>query len=539
MSTDSESPKRKATRPIRRFGTGLLSVVQVLCCIVLFLTANYLSSQHHVPKDLSAEAAYTLSPATRRYLASPVIRDRAEPIRMLVAFRRINPMYEKVRVLAEEYMRLSNGKIRLELLDPVRSPDRAQQVVDQFGSVYTEAYKKTIFNTDLIIVDARSKEEKEEASAKGAASGANPHIRFIEAERMARFETDQKGQRKVTGFQGEDAMTTGVVAAVEGKPRQVYLLVDKSGYSTEEGASTPLASFKNILLTQNALTVDARIAEMDRIPDEAAAVAVINPAYDFSPAELAVLEEYWQRANSGILITLGATETPPHLRAFLRNQGITPGKDRVITTKGEQVISTARGIFTQGMDFTQDFAGKAMVMEGPTSSLEIRQSDNEDLVNKKIFPTTLLETPKEFWGETKLTDPKPVFDPAEDNRGPVVQDPNTRKSEYTGLALAGAVIRGAGGRDDSAALISRMVVISNSDFLAPKHLTDINRNFVASSVNWLMGREELTGEGPLTLGTYKLPLLDSQLSFINRVNLFVLPAFALIIGAIVWSSRRA
>jgi hypothetical protein len=58
-------------------------------------------------------------------------------------------------------------------------------------------------------------------------------------------------------------------------------------------------------------------------------------------------------------------------------------------------------------------------------------------------------------------------------------------------------------------------------------------------MNWLMGREELTGEGPLTLGTYKLPLLDSQLSFINRVNLFFLPAFALIIGAIVWSSRRA
>jgi hypothetical protein len=84
-----------------------------------------------------------------------------------------------------------------------------------------------------------------------------------------------------------------------------------------------------------------------------------------------------------------------------------------------------------------------------------------------------------------------------------------------------------------------MTVISNSDFLSPKHLSDINRNFVTSSMNWLMGREELTGEGPLTLGTYKLPLLDSQLAFINRVNLFFLPAFALMIGLIVWSSRRA
>jgi hypothetical protein len=84
-----------------------------------------------------------------------------------------------------------------------------------------------------------------------------------------------------------------------------------------------------------------------------------------------------------------------------------------------------------------------------------------------------------------------------------------------------------------------MVVIANSDFLAPKYFSDINKDFLASSLNWLIGREDLTGAGPRTLGTYKLPLLDSQLSFINRINLFFLPAFALAIGALVWSSRRA
>ncbi len=534
MSKDSENPKEKPPKPIRRFGTGLLSVVQVICGLVLFAAVNYLSSQHYVPKDLSSEAAYTLSPSTRRYLESPAIRDRTEPIRMLVAFRRVNPMYEKVRVLAEEYWRLSDGKIRLELLDPVRSPDRAQQVVDQFGSVYTEAYKKTIFNTDLIIVDARSKEEKERAAAQGATSGANPHIRFIQAESMARFETDQKGQRKVTGFHGENAMTTGVVAAVEGKPRIVYLLVDKSGYSTESGEN-PLSSYENILLSQNALTRGARIGEMDRIPDDAAAVAIINPAYDFSPAELEVLGEYWQRPRSGIFITLGTTDPPRRLKAFLRNLGINPGQDRVITKKGEQVSSTVRATFEEAMEFTQDFSGKTTLFEGATCSLDIRENENEDLIGKGIRPYTLLTSGGEFWGETKFSTPNPTFDPREDNRGPIGED----KSSYRGLSLAGAVIRGSANRDDTAEQISQMVVISNSDFLAPKHLSDINRNFVASSMNWLMGREELTGEGPLTLGTYKLPLLDSQISFINRVNLFFLPALAFLIGAIVWSTRRA
>jgi hypothetical protein len=49
----------------------------------------------------------------------------------------------------------------------------------------------------------------------------------------------------------------------------------------------------------------------------------------------------------------------------------------------------------------------------------------------------------------------------------------------------------------------------------------------------------LAGIGPRSLGTYKMPLLEAQVSFINRVNLFFLPAFLILAGAIIWSSRRA
>lgn len=524
MSKESESPSGNPTKPIRRFGTGVLSLVQVICFTLLFLAVNYLGSQHYETKDLSAEAAYTLSPATRRYLESPAVQDRTDPIRLLVAFRRVNPMYEKVRVLAEEYMRLSKGKVRLELLDPVRSPDRTQQVADEYGKIFRGAFNKSMFTTDLAIIDARTRQEMGAEPKSGGDKSTSPHIRFVEAETMARFETDLKGQRKVSGFLGEDALTTGLVAAMEGRPRQVYFLADKSGFSGD-GADSPLTNFEGTLLTQNALTLRARISELDRIPDNAAAVAIVNPAYDFTPAELEVLTEYWNRPRSALLITLGASETPPRLRAFLRNLGITPGKDRVITKKNGQVITNVRGKFEQGMDFTKDFWDKVATFEGATCSLEIRDKDNEDLIDRRVIPYTLLATGPEFWGETAFSTADPSFDLREDNPGPV--------------RLAGAVIRGAATRDDIGGEISRMVVIANSDFLAPKYFSDINKDFLASSLNWLIGREQLSGTGPRTLGTYKLPLLDSQLSFINRINLFFLPAFALAIGALVWSSRRS
>ncbi|WP_193214128.1 Gldg family protein [Luteolibacter marinus] len=520
MSKDSDKTQAK---PVHRFGTGALTLAQVICFILLFLAVNYLGALHYVPKDLSSDTAFTLSSATRRYLESPAVQERKDPIRMLIAFKRNNGLYDRVRALGEEYFRLSGGKVKLELLDPVRSPDRTQQVAKEYGKAFASAFSKSMFTSDLAIIDARTAEEREAVPEQGTERLASRHVRFVESTAMASFETDLEGKRKISGFLGEDALTTGLVAAIEGKPRQIYLLADKSGYSSES-ADSPLMNFSGALLTQNALTEPLQIAGLAKIPDDAAAVAIINPAYDFTPQELEVLSEYWTRPKSSLLVTLGG-ETPPRLRAFLRNLGITPGRDRVITKRGEHVVTNVRAEFQGGMEFTRDLWEKTTTLEGETCSLDIRDKDNEDLTGRGIRPYTLLATGPNFWGETAFSTAKPEFDLREDNPGPI--------------RLAGAVIRGAATRDDLGDQISRMVVISNSDFLSPKYFSDMNKDFLASCVNWLIGREELTGTGPRTLGTYKLPLLDSQVSFINRVNLFFLPAFALAIAAIVWSSRRA
>ena len=78
MSNESDPTTEKPAKPVRRFGTGALSLLQVACVTVLFVAVNYLGSQHYVPKDLSADSAYTLSSATQRYLQSPAVKDRAE-----------------------------------------------------------------------------------------------------------------------------------------------------------------------------------------------------------------------------------------------------------------------------------------------------------------------------------------------------------------------------------------------------------------------------------------------------------------------------
>lgn len=118
MTEPSPPPKPKFRRPLNRWGLGTLSFLQTAFLAILLLAINYLAANHFLRADLSREGNYTLSPSTTRYLKDPAVRDRPSSMKWIMAFRRTSPFYERVRAIAEEYARLSNGKIVLEVVDP-------------------------------------------------------------------------------------------------------------------------------------------------------------------------------------------------------------------------------------------------------------------------------------------------------------------------------------------------------------------------------------------------------------------------------------
>ena len=331
-----------------------------------------------------------------------------------------------------------------------------------------------------------------------------------------------RGQRRPSGFQGEDVLTAGTVAAIEGVPRKVYFLADKSRIDAQQERS-PWKTLVGTLALQNILLEPITLSDKDEIPADAAGVAVVAPKYDFSEEEMAVMERYWQRPRSAFLFLLSAGDTPPRIRGFLRANGVTPRRDHVITVKGGQTVSSVNAAFTAGIEFTRDLAGQSTRIEGQTSSLEIDMRD--DLSSKAVLPLPLIQADPEYWGETKYAVGRNAFDEKEDKTGP--------------LFLAAGVTRGTENDDRFAADSSRMMVMANTDFLDPDRLHEEQIDFLSSSMNWMVGREALAGIGPRSLSTYKLPLLNAQVSFINRVNLFFLPALILLVAGFVWSSRRA
>jgi hypothetical protein len=513
MSESTSEPKVKPARPLNRWGMGTLSALQITLLAVSLLALNYLAANHFSRLDLSRSEDYSLSPATRRYIAGDALQTHEKPIKWIMAFRRTSPFYERVRAIAEEYMRLSKGKIELETVDPMRSPDRVQEI--------TAAYNLTLVR-DLLIIDARNDDSAVTTEDATQTKTLNPHVKLVVADELATYATAD-GKRRISGFQGEDVLTARLVESIEGRPRKMALIADKSSAGIKSGSSLR-KSLEETLRFQNVELDELQLSGLTEIPEDISGVVIAAPKYDFTDDEIAVLENYWSKPRAAFLVLVDAGDTPPKLRSFLRDNGITPRKDRVIAHGRKSLDTSARATFTEGMDFTRDLAGQSTEFGGATSSLDVRENA-DDLLNRRIFPSGLIQAEAGFWGETRFGEGNESFDEIEDNSPP--------------LYLAACVTRGAASDDRFSAETSRMVVISNTDFLDPVQHRAENFDFLASSVNWLVGRESLAGIGPRTLGTYKLPLLDAQVSFINRMNLFFLPAALILIGAFVWSFRRA
>jgi hypothetical protein len=174
---------------MNRWNIGTLSVLQISSLLIIVILANFLGSRYFSRSDLSRGENYSLSNWTTGLLQSAQVQERKTPVKMIVAFRRSTAMTERVRVLADEYARVSGNKIVVERFDPVRNVDLAMQVAEKYNLA---ANSGVINRDDIVIIDAR-----DDTSAQ-ATQDDSSKIRFVTQEHMLLYETnDGKSARRL------------------------------------------------------------------------------------------------------------------------------------------------------------------------------------------------------------------------------------------------------------------------------------------------------------------------------------------------------
>jgi len=529
-STKAAQPVRPV-RPIQRLGRSITVLIQLTLFVIVVISANYLSCARHKRIDLTESHDFTLSDMSEKLIGSDRVQKRETPIRIIAVIRRASPHYSRMLNLLDEYQSQAGKAITLEFVDPARQTDRTLEIANTYNQPYIE---------DMIIIDGRKKEAKPSApsaitdTGKGEKSTSkNPlsdqskelsaHVRTVRVKNLYIEEMDQFKQRYIAAWQDEDIISSAILGALEGTPRKIYFATDKSNLEASDG-NPAWRILAEMLWQQNIMLEPLRLTDIESIPSDASGVALIAPQYDLDDRELKIITDYWDQPQSSMLVTLDPNVKLDNLRIFLRNYGITPRNDRVISVQSKQTLSNVRAVFTRGPEINLDLGGKSTVFDGSSCSLEVRENDDQ-LTNRRIVPIALIQAANGWWGETRYQEELPTFNKEEDTPAPIY--------------LAAAVLRGQAHTDATKNLISKMVVIANTDFLASDNTRPEQADFVKSSVNWLMGREELIGIGPRQLYRHKITLLDSHSTFINRLLLFFLPAIALMTSLIVWNMRRA
>ena len=500
----------------RQGSTGGTILLHLICSVVLFLGINYLAASHRKTWDLSQNDEFTLSTQTRKLLSSKMLATRDKPVRIVAAIRNLDRItyHSRIRAILKEYELLADGGIIVDFVDYIRDSDTALKISDQYGITLTE---------DILIVDAAPSVPEPAPGIDGpepdspkVAELRQSHVRFIAVKDMRLYTDDQRTGRRPSGYQEEDQLTSAIRRALEGNPRRFYFLSDKSQIGGS-GEDAPWDFLRRTFEKLNINLIPIRVSGLQKIPEDAAGIALVAPRFDLNTREMAVFREYWERPRAAALIILDPNlkQQPSNLRAFLREHGVTPRAVRLSTSRGNQEIFDIPTTFTNAPALG-DLRNASTLFEGASSSLELRENA-EDLELRQIVPLALIET-----GNSVRAQPL-------DGSAPVPGP------HY----LASSVSRGNERNDNTAGETSRMIVVSNTDFLKPRSRHKEHIDFLRNTSNWLIGREELSGIGPKQVRYYKLLLTPQKVSFVNQLNLIFVPGLFLLVSLLVWNARRA
>ncbi len=479
----------------RRWITLAHLAVRLLLLSILFFQVNYLSCRNYQVLDLSREGKFTLSDRTARFL-----EQLDTDLRIVSAFLGTSDVLPEVGAILREYDRIGGARVATEALDLSRSRNRIAELRDRHG---------ISFNRDQVIV----------ISAAG-------RIKSIASEEMVRRDP---ATGRIVQFVGEERLTSAILEVTEQRQKRIYLVT--GGRRADE--LVPIAGqLESLVRAQNARLDSLVLSGSQAIPNDADALVFAGHTTDVSKREAEMIRDFWEERRGGLLLLLDPAAETPNLIALLRENGVFPNRDRVLSVRsipglGYQKVYNVPVTLLPGEGPTRDLGILGLQLLDRTQSLEVLGGDDL-LLSQNIRPLPLMVADPSFWGETEFEAAEVSFNPDLDQGRP---DP---------VITAAAIEKGTPGESDPQAGLSRLVAAGNPNLISPEGNTQKTAaDFCMASLNWVMSRETLLGISPRQPTAYSLVVSPGTFGLLQTVIVWVFPSLLLFCGALIWYRRRA
>ena len=468
---------------IGRVQLTLNVIVQAIVVIAIVAMANYLSFRHYQRFDLSQNQKFALSEQTKA-----IARGLPKNVQAIVFFSGEGEAESNCHQLLREYAFASKGKITVEEVSPYQNLTRARELQTKY---------KFGANENIVILDYEGKSK------------------FINSGDMAEFEQlDQMammtGRRpQMIAFKGEQLLTNALLELTEEKQSKVYIVGGHGEYDFNAAQNKML---KEQIGRQNIKAEALMLANLEKVPDDASALIILSPRFDYSERDLKLLTDFWDRKGR-LFIAIGPVGKRLGLDNWLAARGVQPMNDtvvRVVNLGGITGMMELEGVIQKGSPITKSLEDVGLGLIGQTESLRL---DRTKETTEQIHLAGLVSAPEGFWGETEFVGDRqsvPFFDPKKDNAAP--------------LTLAASVEKGAS-RDPNVKLAtSRMVVIGNGDLLSVQGLQagPVGLDLATNAFNWLLNRDSLIAIAAKPKQNVQISLNETQLLEVAKwVSLYI------------------
>jgi ABC-type uncharacterized transport system involved in gliding motility auxiliary subunit len=481
--------------------TGTLGAGVLLLAALLGI-ANYFGGKYYKRFDWTTTRLYSLSEKSTNVLGA-----LDKDVEVYVFLSPQDELYEPMRELLRRYQAAS-PRVKVRVVDPEKNPVEAQQLVKKYE----------VTGASVVV-----------------ASGADKRV--IDSSELAEMDFSglqmPGGAPRMSGFKGEQAVTSAVYQVAEGTKPKVLVTTGHGEARLDDVGPRGLSGAQQLLGTDNFQIEEWSPLGKAAVPADTNLVVVAGPTGNFVPPELDVLSAYVARGGR-LLVLLDPTLAGDKLvdtglGGWLAGFGVKVGED-IVVDPGNPLP-----FFGPETIFANRYGEHPIVRPLSQGNLPVLFSLARSVVQGSspgYTPTQLVETTDRGWGETDLADLHRMKKDPSDVGGPVP----------LGVAVEGEAPAEAppGAQAAAARPRTRVVVFGDSDF-ASNQLLQANAGnsiLLTDALNWLVEREALLGIPPKKTEQVHLNLTAGQLRGLVALAVLGLPGLAVVTGIWVTFRRR-
>lgn len=485
----------RAARWLRTFNL----VLQAILFLTFFGGLNYVARNRPWRFDLTQQRKFSLSPETLSY-----IRNLPRPVHVVVTLAEDNDNPE-VHGLLDEYAYATagnpGGKITTEFLDVYRNRRRAEELgVDQADIVTLVAGDK---RRVVLINDLYSMKNK---------------------------------QREA--FQGEQVLTAALLDVSSPGRQKIYFLVGHSELRPEDADATRgLSALRDQLKLRN-FDVDAvDLSVLRKVPPDASLLVAVSPRNRYTAAEQEMLRQYLGASAGRVMLFLapGLSTTALGLDSLLFDWGVLVQDDIICDTGPENMTDNQDMLIWA---FLPHPITKTLIEYGAHLRIGLARTVMPDpgrALGSGLNTMTIAATSKTAWGERDFRPGVPAkYDPGIDTRPLPGFDPPDR----LGVIVASERL---GVRDNLPFSVpgGKLAVFGTGDLVSNARIDNSSLAVFLNAVNWSVDRDHQLNIPPRPIERLQLALSSSEFMKLRYSLLLGLPGATLLLGLLVYWTRRS